>query len=887
MSWWKSLFRKDALDAQLDSELRFHIEKLTNDNIAAGMTPEEARRQAVLEFGGREQIKEELRDVHRVSVIETMIANLKSAFRFVRKSPSFSIAVILTLALGIGANSAVFSAIDAILLRPLPFPDGDRLMRLSQYNTKVKSAQTFVAPARLEDWNRMNSTFQAMTGYYAENNSETSGALPEKVKQAFVAPRFLQVWGVAPELGRDFTQEEEHFGGPSAILISDRFWRNRFGANPDALGKKLRISGFSFAIVGVMPASFLFPDREVDLWAPIPADAPYATSRRFTWYTVIGRLKPGVTLTEAHANMATVQAQLGRAYPETDAELGVATQTLKETTVGGVRGSLWMLFGSVSLLLLIACTNIVALLLARAAQRQHEISVRFSLGASRATIVGQLLTEAFLLALLGAALGLFVAGGASKVFQSLAGDLPRVEEIRLDWRIVLYSLGCSIVATVLCGLVPAIRGTSKALSSSLAAASRTQVSGHNPLQWLLVGLQVALAVTLLAGAGLLLRSFQALGRVSPGFDMSRVLTFRISGSYAETVDWKSLTQRIDRTIEELRGVPGVEGAAASTELPGVPSQYPTELRFAEGQQDPQHKMVAQSRFISPGYFATMQIPLLAGELCREPQMNLRSSAADPTGIHHVEFSAIQVVVNRSFADTYPAGSTVIGHHLQVLGNSFMQPKDAGEVRGIVGDAREEGINRPPSPTVYWCYGAPGGPDPFYLVRTHAEPMAMAKTLRQTIREIEPARSVFDITPLEGRIDDAFAENRLRTVLLAFFAATAVSLACVGLYGTLSYTVNVRRREVGLRLALGALQGQIVKQFLLQGLGVSFLGCLAGGCLAAAFTRVLSGMLYGVSPTDSVTLSSVVLIVLVVAAVASLVPAIRAARVEPMNVLRDG
>jgi putative ABC transport system permease protein len=886
MFWWKSLFRKRALDAQLDSELHFHIDKLTNDNIAAGMDPGEARRQAILEFGGREQIKEELRDVHRVSVIESTMANLKSAFRFIRKSPSFSIAVILTLALGIGANSAVFSAIDAILLRPLPFPDGDQLLRLSQYNTRVKSAQTFVAPARLEDWNRMNSTFQAMTGYYAENNSETSGTLPEKVRQAFVASRFLQVWGVAPAVGRDFNPEEQHFGGPDAVLISDRFWRNRFGASPDALGKKLRINGYSFSVVGVMPASFQFPDREVDLWTPIPADAPYATSRRFTWYTVIGRLKPRVTLTEAQANLATVQTQLGRAYPETDAELGVAIQTLKETTVGGVRGSLWMLFGSVSLLLLIACTNIVALLLARAAQRQHEISVRFSLGASRATIVGQLLTEAFLLALIGAALGLFVAGGASKVFQSLAGDLPRVEEIRLDWRIVLYSLGCSIVATLLCGLVPAVRGTSKTLSSSLAAASRTQVSGRNPLQWLLVGLQVALAVTLLTGAGLLLRSFQALGRVSPGFDMSRVLTFRISGSYAETVDWKSLTQRIDRTIEELRGVPGVEGAAASTEPPGVPSRYPTELKFAEGQQDPQHKMVAESRVISPGYFATMQIPLLAGELCREPQMNLKNSPSDPTGIHHVEFSAIQVLVNRSFADTYQAGSTVIGHHLQVLGNSFIQPKDVGEVRGIVGDAREEGMNRPPSPTVYWCFGAPGGPDPFYLVRTHAEPMAMAKTLRQKIHEIEPARSVFDITPLEARIDEAFAENRLRTVLLAFFAATAVSLACVGLYGTLSYTVNMRRREVGLRLALGALRGQIVKQFLLQGLGVSFLGCLAGGCLAAAFARVLSGMLYGVSPTDSVTLSSVVLIVLAVAAVASLVPAIRAARVEPMNVLRD-
>src|SRR5229473_3054515 len=884
MFWWKSLFRKGVLDAQLDTELRFHIEKLVNDYIAEGMGPEEARRQAVLEFGGREQIKEELRDVHRVSVIETAMANVKSAFRFIRKSPSFSLAVILTLALGIGANSAVFSAIDAILLRPLPFPNGDQLMRLGQYNPKAKSPQTFVAPVRVEDWNRMNSAFQMMSGYYRDDGSETSGVLPEKVAEAFVAPRFLQVLGVSPALGRDFSADEEHFGGPNTVLISDGFWRRRFQGDPNVIGKKLRINGFSYSIVGIMPASFLFPDRDADLWVPVPPDAPYAQSREYTWYAVIGRLKPRVTVEQARANLTTVQVQLGMAFPKPDAELAVAIQPLKETRVGDVRRSLWILFGSVSLLLLIACTNIVALLLARATQRQHEISVRFSLGASRIAVVTQLLTEAFVLSFIGAALGLFVAGGASSVFRSLAGSLPRVEEIRLDGRIVIYSLACSVVATILCGLLPAIRGTRRNISGSLAQANRTQVSGRNPLQWTLVGVQVALAVTLLAGAGLLLRSFRALGRVSPGFEASHVLTFHISASYGETVDWKRLTQRIDRTLDELRGVPSVEAAGASATVPGVPSQYQTELRFTEGDQDPEHKMVTESRFITPGYFATMKIPLLSGELCREPRFI--STPADPTGTQHTEATALQVLVNRSFADTYPAGSTVIGHHLQAVDNPFLRPRDIGEVRGIVGDAREEGMNRPPSPTVYWCFGAPGGPDPFYLVRTHAEPLAMAKTLREKIHEIEPARSVFNIMPLEEHLDEAFAENRLRTVLLAFFAATAVSLACVGLYGTLSYSVSIRRREVGLRLALGALQGQIVKQFLLQGLGVALLGCVAGWVLAAVFGRVLSGMLYGVTSSDVPTLTAVVLLVLVVAAVASLVPAIRAARVEPMNVLRD-
>ena len=882
MPSWKFPFRKSPLDRQFDSELRFHIEKLTEENIAAGMTPEEARRRATLEFGGAERFKEELRDVHRVPILETTLKNLQWAVRFLRKSPSFSIVVILTLALGIGANSAVFSAIDAILLRSLPFPDGEQLMSLHQYNPKVKSPQARLAPLRLEDWNRMNFTFQAITGYYTEDVSETSGELPEKVTAAFVAPRFLQVWGVSPRLGRGFTPEEEHFGGPNAVLMSDRFWRRRFGADPGAVGKKLRTFGLSVSVVGVMPASFLFPEREADLWIPVPLDAPYSQDRGSTWYITVGRLKPGVTLEQARANLITVQAQLGKQYPKTDADLTVGIEPLKEKTIGGVRGSLWMLFGAVSLLLLIACTNIVALLLARAAQRRHEISVRISLGASRVVVIWQLLTESFVLAVAGALIGLVVAGAASNVFRSLAKGLPRVEEIHLDGRIVLYTLACSVLATLLCGLFPAIRGTRGTLSGALSQGSRTQVSAGAPLQWFLVGVQVALAVTLLGGAGLLLRSFQALGRVSPGFDATRILTLHISGSWGETADMKGLTQRINRTIEALRNTPGVEAAASSAELPGVPTQYQTELKFVEGQTDLDHKIVAESRFVSPGYFSTMHIPQLAGDPCRDPKF-----VTDSSNPNQVRFEAgsVTALVNHSFADTYLPGSKIIGGHLQVLGNAFLRADDAGEIVGIVGDAREEGLNHEPGPTVYWCISAPD-PDPHYLIRTSMEPTLLAETMRQTIHQIEPARSVFDIVPLETHLSDAFAENRLRTILLTFFAATAVSLACIGLYGTLSYSITLRRREVGLRLALGALRSQIVKQFLWQGLAVTIVGCAVGWGLAAAFARVLSEMLYGISPTDVTTFVSVVLLMLLVAALAALLPSIRASQVEPMQVLRE-
>jgi putative ABC transport system permease protein len=678
---------------------------------------------------------------------------------------------------------------------------------------------------RLEDWNRLNSTFQAITGYYSENTSETSGELPEKLKRAWVAPRFLQVLQIAPTLGRDFSTEEERFGGPNAVLISDRLWRRRFGGNPEAVGKTLRVPRSGFVIVGVMPASFQFPDRDVDLWSPSPADAPYAQSRELTWYTAIGRLKPGVTLAEARANLAAVQANLGRQYPKTDAMISAALKPLKEATVGGVGKSLWLLFGSVSLLLLIACTNIAALLLSRAAARQHETSVRFSLGASRASVAGQLLTEVLVLAVAGAALGLLLAAGASQVFRALAKDLPRIEEIGLNGSIVIYSLACAVVVTLLCGIFPAIRGTRRSLSVSLAQGGRSQVAGRNPVQFLLVGVQVALAVILLASAGLLLRSFEELGRVAPGFDPQRVLTFHISTTWGETNDWKGAKQRTERILGGVRSAPGIEAAATAISLPGVPSQYQIELKTTEGRAESEPKMFAQGRWVTPEYFATLRIPILAGELCRgEP-------------------GTATAMVNRSFANLYLNGSAAIGRHLVQPSNPYLA---AAEIHGIVGDARETGLDREAPPTAYWCAGTIQ-PGTFFLIRTRGEPNSMAGTIRRKIHELEPQRAVYDLTPLTGHISDAYAENRLRTILLTFFALTAIALASVGLYGTLSYLVNVRKREVALRLALGALRVQVVRQFLGQGLRVVVLGSITGLVLAAAFARMLAAMLYGSPP----------------------------------------
>jgi putative ABC transport system permease protein len=868
MGWLTRLSRKagDPGDPgdRTDREIAFHIAEQTETNIVCGMSPDEARRQALIDFGGREQVRQTVREVHLSRLLEDIMFNLKAALRFMRKSPSFSMAVIFTLALAIGANSAVFSAIDAVVLRPLPFPGGDQLVVINQRDAQGRDANHFVAPVRLEDWNRLNASFQGITGYYLDDLSELSGPLPEKVTEALVAPRFLQVLQVSPALGRNFTSQEEHWGGPDAVMISYGFWQRRFHGDPSAVGRKVHIGKYYYPIVGVMPAWFQFPNRDVDMWTPSAPDAPFAQRRDETWFTVIGRMKPGVTLKQATADLVTVQSRLGNQFPKPDGELTVDPEPLKDTIVGTVRNSLWLLYGSVSLLMLIACSNIAALLLARTAEREHEISVRFSLGASRRAVIVQLLTEVVALALVGSLLGLMVAAAAAHGFHRLAATLPRADEISLNWRVVAYSLICAVLTALLCGLFPALRGTRRGLAHSLAQTARTQASTRNHVQWVLVSVQVMLAVTLLVGAGLLVRSMQEIGRVSPGYDPSHVLTLQVSGSWGETSDMKGVVQRIDRTLEGLRTLPSVEAAATAAMLPGIPAKYQQEFKI-DGKLDPGRRVLADSRYVSAGYFDTMRIPVLVGEGCRQA-----STTSD-------------VVVNRSFANLYMGGTAAIGHKLeQAAYNDF---STAGIVRGIAGDAREEGLNAVPTPTIYSCFSAPD-PFPNYLIRTRGEPMQMAEEVRRRIHELEPGRSVYAMMPLQQHLHDSFSDDRLRTMLLSMFALTAMSLACIGLYGTLSYLARLRQREVGVRLALGALRRQIVGRFLLQGLRAAAVGCAAGLALAAGLSHFLGAMLYGVSAVDPATYSGVVLLILLVAAAASLVPAVRAAWVEPVKVLRE-
>jgi len=865
-SWLRRLWNAvnpGRVEREIEREVSFHIAERADELRAAGLSETEALRVARRRFGHPLLHAERARDAHVMRWLDTLVRDTRFAVRALLRRPGFTVTVVLTLALGIGANTAIFSALDAVILRPLPFSEPERLVQVSESN--ARNSDTQIPPARLEDWRTMSTAFEALTGYYMEDVSETSGDLPERVRRAFVTAGFVEVWGVAPEHGRGFTEAEHRFGGPSAVLVSHRYWRTRFDADPDVLERDVHIGTTSYAIVGVMPATFLFPDRDVDLWFPAPVDAPYAQTREGPWYAAVGRLRADMTPARAREDLAGVQALLGRQYPETDRDIDVRVVPLKQSAVGDVGSSLWLLFGAGSVLLLVACTNIAALLLSRAAHRREELAVRQSLGASRGAVVAQLLTETLVLAVAGGAVGLLAAAATSGALRAAGADLPRFDELAIDGRVLVYTLASTLVVALACGLLPALRTA----DASTLRRGRTQVSTRGTLQWLMVGAQVALSVALLASAGLLVRSFHELSRVDAGFDTRNVLSFRVSGGWGETGDYGALIQRIDGTIDALASMPGVEAAATSGwELPGVPTQWQSTFELVEA-ANIDEPIIAEGRAVSSGYFATMRIPLLAGEPCRR-----RPPPADPSAIEY------DVIVNRAFVTRWLSDrASPVGLHLRQPG------EPARRIAGVVGDARERGLDQSPGPTVYFCFAA-ATPVPFFLIRARVEPDALAADVRTLLKDAAPLRAVYDLAPLEERIGDAFAEGRLRMVLLALFAATALALACVGLYGTLSHGVSLRRREIGLRIALGALRRNIVTHFLARALLVVALACIAGIALSVASARLLAGMLFGVTPADPLTLAAVSGVVMLVAAAAVIIPTRRAALVDPNRVLRD-
>jgi predicted permease len=790
-----------------------------------------------------------------------MLHEWRAAVRSVTRRRGLALAIVLTLALGIGANSAIFSAIDAVLLKPLPYPSADRLVALYESNTSQRRATGLVAPVRLEEWNRATRAFDGLAGSYFENDTDTSGPMPQRVEAMRVSPRFFTVLGTPAALGRTPNAAEETFGGPAAVVISDAFWRARFDAAPDVVGRTLVLNGASRTIVGVMPASFRYPTAKTEAWLPAQMSSGMLALREARFYKAVGRLKPGVAVDQGRAELAAIQDGLGEQFPKTDKGWTVDVRALKEEQVGGVRRSLWLLFGAVLLVLLAACGNIACLLLADGARREQDMAVRFALGASRGTLVRQQLLEGLVLALAGSAAGLLLARWGIVALRAAAVRLPRAAEITIDWRLAAFTLTLGVLTTMVFAWLPARRVTRRDVAERVGHAGRGTVGGASWLPRVLVAAQVTLAIVLLVGAGLLIRSFGRLQQVSPGFDASNVLTFRISAAWNERGD--AVINRQLRTLERLAAIPGVTSAALDRTLPAGADYPPSEFKIT-GRDTPGETRYAIWKQVSRGYFATMRIPVLQGETCRD---DARAGAPDT------------VLVNRAFAERYFPGENPLG---QRIGG----PPAAREIIGVVADVREQGLATESGPVIYGCGLMRFWPDPYYLVRGDASRGATLAAIRDAMREIEPSRAVYAAATLEETLSESMSQPRLNTWLLALFAATALLLAAIGLHGMLAQFVSQRRREIGLRIALGARPAQVLAQVVRHGAWVTAAGLLSG--LAGAFTlaRFMSTLVFGVTTHDPLTFVLAPLAIALIATIATIVPARRAVQVDPMRALRD-
>lgn len=778
---------------------------------------------------------------------------------------AFTALTVLILALGIGATTTLFSLIDAVLWRPLPYPDPDRLVTVYEANPAKNQNTSLLAPARIEDWNRLSQSFEGISGSYVENVTDTSGSEPERLAGRRIAPRFFAVYGTPPLLGRLPTAEEEKFGGPPVGLISHRLWQRRYHGDPGAIGKRLVLSGKGYTIVGVMPEEFASPG--VDLWMPAQVFPGLLQARDARFFSGVARLKPSVTVTQAQDELSRVQAELGREFPKTDKGWSALVRDLKDARVGEHRASLSLMFAAVILLLVIACANAGGLMLGQLHRRERELAICNSLGATRAQLVSVVLREVSILVTAGAIFGFAFSAWGVQAIRSVFLNVPRVDQVRLDWRALLFTITASILATAVFGLAPAVQTLHTDISGRLYQATRTQARGRRWLQRGLVASQFAITLVLLLGTGLLVRSYSKLSRVEPGFDTRGVVTFHVGAEWGE--DRKALGAMQQRLLSEFSRLPGVEAAGMTNFLPatGATLRFEVSLQGATGDADTGRILVGE-RTIGAAYLQALHIPIVQGSACPELPTEFKTP--------------VKAVVNRRFVEKYANGRSVVGRHV-----GFGQNPNA-EIVGVVADAKEDGLDAPAFPYLYMCLAAGSWPDPDYVVRTSGDPRQILTAVRHIVHEVAPNRAVFGVKTLQETLDASLDSPRLSAEVLALFALTALVLAAVGLYSLVMLAVTAQTREIGLRVALGAEPLRIVAGVVMEAATPVFAGLAAGAVLAAVALQAapIRSVLFGVSVTDGLTMVGVLSTLALVAVVAALGPARRAAAIDPIQALRE-
>jgi putative ABC transport system permease protein len=804
-----------------------------------------------------------------------MMADLRYAVRMLAKSPAFSLIAILTLGLAIGANSAIFSVVDAVLLRPLPYPHSEQLVRVFGSQPQLALAPT--APANFIEWKEENQVFDRIGTYVGQGFNLLGGDKPERVIGVRASADLLQLLGVQPALGRLFTNDEDQEGRGQVVILSHEFWRNRFGGEPNTLQQTITLNDQPYTVIGVMPAGFAFPGTRTQVWVPVAFNAAERKTRDTNFIDVVARLKPGVSIEQARANMNAVARSQTERYPKTNTGIGVKVVSLQEHTVGDVRPMLVVLLGAVAFVLLIACANVANLLLARAAARQREMAIRGALGASRTRVVRLLLTESVLLAVVGGAVGLLLAIWSLDLLVSLKpANLPRLAEIGVNRTVFLFTLAVSVVTGLLFGVAPALQVSKMDLNEGLKESSRggTDSPRRHRMRALLVVSEVALSLVLLVGAGLMIRSFSRLLAVDPGFKADHVLTAFVSLPVSKYPKREEQTAFFDRLLERLRNVPGVSAAGVVSDIPlygGSSTGFDVDGR---PEAAPGQRPLTDYRVINPDYFATMGMKLVKGRAFS------RYDNEDAPGV---------VIINETMAARFFAGEDPVGRRLDLSGD----PKDLREIVGVVGDVRNYGVDAEVKPEVYvpFLQSAPG-----YLsgmvsamtiaVRSAIEPTALAASLREQVQALDKDQPVSEIRTMEWYLADSMAQRRFNVLLLGAFAGLALILAAVGIYGVIAYTVTQRTHEMGIRIALGAQGGDILKLIFAHAMLTTLAGIVIGLGAAFGLTRLLQNLLYQVTATDPFVFASITLLLLVVAMAATYIPARRAMKVDPITALRE-
>ncbi len=793
----------------------------------------------------------------------------KLAVRSLTRRKRFTAAVAGILALGIGANTAVFSVVDAVLLRPLPFPDSERLVTVLEASPSKSEPESLIAPARLADWNRMNHTFEGMAASYAQSVTDTSGGEPQRLAGRIVSPGYFRVFGTRPLYGRTFTPDEEVEGGPAAAVIGYALWTRRYDQSPDAIGRRLIVQGKGYTIVGVMPKDFQSAD--IDVWGSAQTPPFLMRIREARFYSGVGRMKPGVTIAQAHDDLARVQRELGEQYPQTDKGWSAVVRSLKEARIGQHRKTLLFVFGAVAMLLLIAVANIAGLMLTELQEREREMAIRSSIGATRTQILGAVMREIVLMAAMGVALGCAVAAwlveAAGKVFTTL----PAPDGFQLGWRALAFAALAGVAAAMLCGLLPAWQATRANLSAILAQGGRGGSGGRHQWQRGLVTAQVALTVLLLASAGLMLRSYYNLEHVDLGFDASHTITFHMGAAWNE--DRTRVGQMQESLMDQLARTPGVEAAGFANFLPASAATLRYQVAIVETARTEETGTInTGERSISKGYLKAMGAPIVAGSDCPD----LRKLAAPPP----------KALVNRRFVELFAKGRNLIGQHIQFLQDLATPGAQPLEIVGVAGDLREDALNVAPGPYLYVCISPGGWPDPEYVVRALGSPAALEQAIRPVARQIDPTRAVFGVKTVPEALNASLDEPRLKSRVVGAFALAAMLLASVGLYGLVTLVVTARTREIGVRMTLGAKPRQIVAQLLAGVVRLLAIGAAAGLVLTWMAGRLLRSLLFGVNAMDSATLAGAILTLALVGAAAAFVPSRRAARIDPLAAIRS-